>query len=138
MKWLLLVITLGSWATYARDTKYLLKISDVLMMPEAAGRLDPSVKLFFGTQPAPEGEEHGKVVANPKTNSLNQKDEEACRWMMLSGLVELQKRAKAMGATAIVGIESNYKKQPFSSETEFECHAGPLVTGVSLRGEMIK
>ena len=134
MKWLMVVVALSSWSTFARDTKYLLKISDVLMMPEAAGRLDPSVKLFFGPQPAPEGE----VVANPKTNSLNQKDKDACRWMMLSGLVELQKRAKAMGATAITNIESNYKKQPFSSETEFECHSGPLVTGVSLRGEMIK
>ena len=134
----MVLIALSSWSTFARDSKYLLKISDVLMMPEAAGRLDPSVKLFFGKQPAPEGEDHGEVVANPKTNSLNQKDEEACRWMMLSGLVELQKRAKALGATAIANIESNYKKQPFSSETEFECHAGPLVTAVSLRGEMIK
>src|SRR5689334_13589443 len=138
MKWLVLVITLGSWATYARDTKYLMKISEVLTMPEAAGRLDPTVKLYFGKESAPPGEEHGEVVANTKTNSLNRKHEEACRWMMLSGLVQLQKRAKAMGATAIVSIESNYKNQPLSSETEFECHAGTLVTGVSLRGQMIR
>ena len=138
MKWFVALIALSSTAVFARDTKYRLEISDVLMMPEAAGRLDPSVKLYFGPQSAPEGEEHGVVVANPKTNSLHQKDGEACRWLMLSGLVEMQKRAKAMGATAITGIESNYRKEPFSSETQFVCHAGPLITGVSLRGQMIK
>lgn len=138
MKWLILFVTLGSWSTFAHDTKYVLKISDVLTMPEAAGRLDPSVKLYFGDQQGPEGSDHGEVVANPKSNSLNQKHEWACRWTMLSGLVQLQQRAKAMGATAIVGIESNYKKTPLSSETEFECHAGALVTAVSLRGEMIR
>ena len=43
-----------------------------------------------------------------------------------------------MSATSVVGLERFYKKVPFSSETEFECHAGALVAGVALRGQPVK
>lgn len=131
-------LVLTSSSALARDTRYLLKIADVLSMPEAAGRLDANIKFYFGKQKAPAGESRGEVVANEKTNSANKSDEEACRWVMLSALMNLQKRAKAVGATSIVGIESYYKKNVFSSETEFECHAGTFVSGVALRGQMQK
>lgn len=137
-KWLVVALVVSSGSAFARDTKYVLKIADVLSMPEAAGRLDANIGLYFGKQPGPTGERRGEVVANPKTNSTNKSDEDACRWVMLSALMDLQKRARAMGATAVVGIESYYKKAPFSSETEFECHAGGFLTGVALRGQMIK
>ncbi|MDP3158169.1 MAG: excinuclease ATPase subunit [Archangium sp.] len=137
-KWLVVALVVSSGSAFARDTKYILKIADVLSMPEAAGRLDAKIGLYFGKQPFPAGENRGEVVANPKTNSANKSDEDACRWVMLSALMDLQKRARAMGATAVVNIESFYKKVPFSSETEFECHAGGFLTGVALRGSMIK
>lgn len=137
-KWLIVALVLGSGSALARDTKYLLKIADVLSMPEAAGRLDPNFRFYFGKQPGPQGESRGEVVANPKTNSANKSDEDACRWVMLSALRELQDRAKALGATSLVGVESYYKKNPFSSDTEFECHAGGFLTGVALRGTAVK
>ena len=137
-KWLVVALVVSAGPAFARDTKYILKIADVFAMPEATGRLDPKIGLFFGKQPFPAGENRGEVVANPKTNSSNKSDEDACRWVMLSALMDLQKRARAMGATAVVNIESFYKKVPFSSETEFECHAGGFLTGVALRGSMIK
>ncbi len=137
-KWIVVALVVSSGSAFARDTRYILKIADVLAMPEAAGRLDAQVSLYFGKQPFPQGENRGEVVANPKTNSAKKSDEDACRWVMLSALMELQKRARAMGATAVVNIESFYKKVPFSSETEFECHAGGFLTGVALRGSMIK
>jgi hypothetical protein len=135
---LAVAVALSPVAAFARDTRYVLKIADVLAMPEAASRLDPNIKFYFGTSKAPKGESRGEVVVNPKTNAANKSDEEACRWVMLSALMELQKRAKNVGATAIVGIESYYKKTVFSSQTEFECHAGTLMAGVALRGQLIK
>jgi hypothetical protein len=123
---------------FARDTKYLIKIADVLAMPDAAGKLDSKIKFYFGKQKAPAGENRGEVVANPKTNASNKSDEEACRWVALSALMELQTRARAMGATAVVGIESFYKKVPYSSEIEFECHAGTFMAGLALRGTLQK
>jgi hypothetical protein len=135
---LVAAVVLTSGSALARDTKYLLKIDDVLKMPEAAGRLDPNIKFYFGTGKGPKGEPRGEAQANAKTNAANKGDEEACRWVMLSALMELQKKAKNVGATAIVGIESYYKKVVFSSETEFECHAGAIMAGVALRGQLIK
>jgi uncharacterized protein YbjQ (UPF0145 family) len=138
MTMLAAAVVLSSGSALARDTKYLLKIDDVLKMPEASGRLDPNIKFYFGKTPAPQGEARGEAQANAKTNAANKGDEEACRWVMLSALMELQKKAKAVGATAVVGIESYYKKVVFSSETEFECHAGAIMAGVALRGQLIK
>lgn len=125
-------------SAFARDSKYLLKIADVLAMPEASGRIDPNIKLYFGAQKAPKGENRGEVVVNPKTNGANKSDEQACKWVMLSALQELQQRARAMGATSVQQIESYYKKVVFTSETEFECHAGAFVVGVALRGQLVK
>ena len=122
----------------ARDTRYLLPIQDVLTMPEAAGRLDRNFKFFFGSKGAAGGENRGEVVANAKTNASNKSDEVACRWVMLSALVELQQKAKRVGATMVVGIESYHRKIPFVSDTEYECHAGGWVAVVVLRGQAVK
>lgn len=137
-KILVVLVVLAGSSAFARDSKYLLKIADVMAMPEASGRLDSNIKLYFGKQKAPKGESRGEVVVNPKTNAANKSDEEACRWVMLSALAELQQRARAMGATSVVNIESFYKKIVFSSETEFECHAGAVMSGVALRGQLVK
>ena len=137
MRNLLVLLAVISAPALARDTRYLIKISDVLSMPEAA-RLDQGIKLYFGAQKHPKGEDRGEVVSNQKTNAANKSDEQACRWVMLSALLDLQQRARALGATHVVGIESYYKKVPFSSETEFECHAGTFAAGVALRAHIVK
>jgi hypothetical protein len=134
----LLALALASTSAFARDTRLLLPIADVFAMPEAAGRLDPNFRFFFGKQPAPEGEARGQVVANAKTNASNKGDVEACKWVMLSALVELQEKARRVGATSVVAIDSWYKKIIFTSETEYECHAGNVVAGVTLRGQAIR
>lgn len=137
MRLAITVVLFLSSSALARDSKYLLKITDVLQGPEA-GKLDQGIKLYFGAQKHPRGEDRGEIVANEKTNAANKGDEQACRWVMLSALLKLQERARAMGGTAVVGIESYYKKVPFTSETEFECHAGAFAAGVALRGHILK
>lgn len=138
MKRLVFAVVLIATPALARDTRYVLPIQDVLTMPEAAGRLDRTFRFFFGSNRNFGGESRGEVTANAKTNAANKSDEVACRWAMLSALVELQQRAKRVGASMVVGVESYYKKVPFSSDTEYECHAGAIVAGVALRGQAIK
>lgn len=140
MKRLTLAVMLAALpaTALARDTRYVLPIQDVLTMPEAAGRLDRSFRFFFGNNQGGGGENRGEVVATSRTNASNKSDEVACKWAMLSALVELQQKAKRVGATMVVGVESFYKKVPFVSDTEYECHAGAIVAGVSLRGQAIK
>jgi hypothetical protein len=132
------VVSLSASSALARDTKYLLPIAEVVNGPQAQGKLDAEVHLYFGKQEAPEGEGRGEVVVNPKTNAANKDDQTACRWVMLTALIELQQKAKNLGANAVVGIESYYKKAAFSSETEYECHAGAVMAGVALRARLVK
>ena len=124
---------------HARDTKYLLPIAAALEVKEAKSRLDGSVKFFFGNQETPKVlAKLGVDVTNLKTNAVGKSDEKACNWVFLSALLALEKRAKQLGANAVVNIVSFYKKEVMSSATEFECHAGAVIAGVALRGEFVK
>jgi hypothetical protein len=122
----------------ARDSRLLLSIADVMNSPEGRSQLNGSVRFYFGKSPAPRGETRGEVTSNKKTNAFNKSDLEACRWVALSALVDLQQRARQGGADAVVGSESYYKKLAFSSESEFECHVGTAVAGAAFRGQLLK
>jgi hypothetical protein len=123
----------------ARDTDYKLKIDEVLQSADGQAKLKPDVKFFFGSQKAPSGKTlESNYVANPKTNSFNKSDEAACRWAMLSALIDLQQQARRQGGNAVVNIVSYYKKDEFSSPTDYDCHAGAFVAGVALKGDIVK
>jgi uncharacterized protein YbjQ (UPF0145 family) len=128
-----------AWPAYARDTKYLLPITAALEVKDAKDKLDGSIKFFFGNQETPKVlTKLGTDVTNQKTNAVGRSDEKACNWVFLSAMIQLEKRAKQLGANAVVNIVSFYKKDVMSSPTEFECHAGAVIAGVALRGEFVK
>jgi uncharacterized protein YbjQ (UPF0145 family) len=128
-----------AWPAYARDTKYLLPIAAALEVKDAKDKLDGSIKFFFGNQETPKVlTKLGTDVTNQKTNAVGRSDERACNWVFLSAMIQLEKRAKQLGANAVVNIVSFYKKDVMSSPTEFECHAGAVIAGVALRGEFVK
>lgn len=123
----------------ARDTRLLLPIEEAMNTPAAKEKLNAGVKFYFS------GQRHPKVkikleedFTNKKTNSVNKTDKEACEWVFLSAMVQMQEKARLIGADAIVNIHSYYKKVPFKSATEYECHAGALMSGVALKGEFVK
>jgi len=127
------------WPAQARDTKYLLPIAAALEVQDTKNRLDGSLKFFFGNQETPKVlAKLGADVTNLKTNAVGKSDEKACNWVFLSALLALEKRAKQLGANAVINIVSYYKKEVMSSPTEFECHAGAVIAGVALRGEFVK
>ena len=124
---------------FARDTVLHLSVQDALSRPDAQGKLNKGVTFYFGKQQYGQVDKSlGDDVANTKTNAFNKSDEEACHWTFLSAMIELQEKARKLGADAVVDIESYYKKVPFVSDTEFECHAGGIVAGVALRGRYVK
>jgi uncharacterized protein YbjQ (UPF0145 family) len=53
-------------------------------------------------------------------------------------MLRLQQRAHELGANAVINIVSNYKNVEVSSETQFECHDGAIMSGVALKGEFVK
>ena len=136
---LLVVALSGSSPAQARDTKHLLPIEPALEAKDAKDKLDGSVKFFFGNQETPKIlTKLSTDVTNQKTNAVGKSDERACNWVFLSAMIQLEKRAKQLGANAVVNIVSYYQKNVMSSPTEFECHAGAIMAGVALRGEFVK
>ena len=122
----------------ARDTRQQFDIAQAIAAGKADGTLDGSVQFHFKGAPAPRAERLGPATTNKKTNAFGKSDQVACQWVMLSALKALQAAAKARGANAVIDIESNYKSQPFSSATQYECGAGGLMAGVALKGVYAK
>jgi len=123
----------------ARNTKYNLPIAGVTQNPEYQNKLGSDVLFYFADQQTARVEQTlGEYVTNKKTNSFNKSDESACQWAFLSALLELRDRAKEEGGNAVINIISFYKKDPFSSRTEYECHAGGVIAGVALKGTVAK
>ena len=136
---LLLAALSVAWPAHARDTKYLLPIAAGLEVKDPKNKLDGTIKFFFGTQETPKIlTKLATDVTNLKTNSVGKSDETACNWVFYSAMIQLEKRAKQLGANAVVNIVSYYQKNVMSSPTEFECHAGAVIAGVALRGEFVK
>ncbi len=123
----------------ARDTEYKLRIDEVLQSADYKSKVGNDVAFQFGARKSPlAGKNLGEWVTNRKTNSAGRPDAEACRWAMLSALVELKERARKEGGDAVVNIVSYYKKREFDSDTLYECHAGAFIAGVALRGTVVK
>lgn len=142
MKTLISLLTicflLLSSPTFARDTKHLLSVEQAMNSAVFQEKLDPAIRFYFGNQPHPEVTEHkGSFVSNKKTNAFNKSDQEACEWVLLSALLSFQDRVKAEGGNAVINLQSYYKKNTFSSETQYECHAGAIIAGVALKGDVV-
>ena len=124
----------------ARDTRHELPLREVVESPMAkAEGLDGSVKFYLAGQPHPKVlHAMSEDVTNKKTNGVNKTDAEACRWVVLSALLQLQQKAKSLGANAVIDITSYYRKNEFKSPVNYECHSGALMSGVALKGRFAK
>lgn len=128
-----------SFSAQARDTKLLLPLSAAMSANDAQTRLGDTVKFYFGNQPTPPVLERlGEDKTSQKTNAFGKSPETACNWAFLSAMLRLQQRARELGANAVINIVSNYKNVEMSSETQFECHDGAIMSGVALKGEFVK
>lgn len=122
----------------SRDTKHLLSIEEAMASADFQERLDPDIGFYFGDQPHPQVKDNkGNFVSNKKTNAFNKSDEEACKWVLLSALLSFQDRVRAEGGNAVINLESYYKKNTYRSDTQYECHAGAIIAGVALRGDVV-
>lgn len=128
----------GSSASYARDTRHRISLEEALSSADAQAALTGEIQFFFGDQEHPEVERQiGTYTSNKKTNAFGKSDQEACKWAFLSAMISLQRRAIAEGGNAVINIRSNYKRNAFSSVTEFECGAGAIMAGVTMVGDVV-
>ncbi len=122
----------------AADRTVHLPMQTAIDAAQAAGKIDGSVRFYLaGTGPKGTVLESG-VVTNRKTSAFAKKDEDACLWVAQSAIIALHEAAKKAGANAVTNIVSYYRKNEYSSKTDYECHAGAMVAGVALRGDLSK
>ncbi|MBO4582433.1 MAG: hypothetical protein J5714_00045 [Alphaproteobacteria bacterium] len=103
----------------------------------ASKTLNPEIQLSFGKHDVT-GKNLGTYVSNKKTYSPSKSPEYACQVAFLSAVKSLQDRAEREGGNAVVNIHSYYKKVPKWSDTTYHCQDGAYLTGVALRGTVVK
>jgi len=134
---ILLCVVTGT--AVARDSRHLYPVAEVLATPKAKETLGTAVAFYFGNQVHPPAARTlGEHTANRKTNAANKSDRVACDWVFLTALLALRDRALQDGGDAVVKITSYYKKTEMASDTEYECHAGAVIAGVTLKGTVVK
>lgn len=124
----------------ARDTALYLPFEKVVQQMLAEKKLDGSVKFYLaGVKP------RGKVtvispnsITNKKTNAFNKSDEAACEWALQSALLTLQDAARKANANAVTNIASYYKRNERKDASTYECHAGAVIAGVALKGDLAR
>ena len=132
------LLAVANTQAHARDTRYDLPIAQALAAPEAADIVDPSIRMRFGRK-GPGQVIQANVVTNKKTSRVGKgSDEKACIWAFLSAYKQLQQRARELGGTGVNNIVSYYKKNVNASTVNYECHAGAFVTGVALKGDIVR
>lgn len=138
---LLLTSALLSLASIAqaRDTVLHLPFDAAVAKAVESGKIDGSVKFYL----AGKGPKGGKVlndsaITNKKTNGVGKSDEEACNWALFSALITLQNAAKNAGADSVRNIVSYYKRNEYKDSSTYECHAGAVVVGVTLKGQLVR
>lgn len=123
----------------AADRLNMIKIEDAMAANGARERLGDKVKFYFGDTKTPTvAETIGPVKTSQKTNSFGKSVSESCNWVFLSAMLRLQQAAEKAGANAVINIQSNYNNVPTSSTTEVECHDGAIMSGIALKGEMVR
>lgn len=126
-------------AALARDDKFMMPLKSILESKDFKDKVGSDIKFVFGDTAIPAGAASlGEVKTNKKTNSVGKSDSAGCEWVFLGAMKAIAAKARSVGATSVVGLQSNYKNVPYSSTTDYECHVGTVVSGVALKGVMIK
>lgn len=144
VRFLGIVTLLAATAAGARDERQLQSIDAALNSARAKDLFDDTVQFYWGDHSYPQPLPESTIIPRPvrgatrKTFALTKTDLEACDWAFLSSLVALRDEAKKEGANAIVNLKSLYENREFRSETQYECRAGYVATGVTLEGKLVK
>lgn len=120
---------------HARNDVLTLPLDEVVRMGVEQGKLDGSVKFYLSGAATPKVSARlGEDISNKKTNGVGKDDAYGCKWAALSALIAFQESAKQKGANAVVDLHSFYKRNTVKSPVTYQCHAGNIVIGVTLKG----
>lgn len=132
-----LMVVVG--AAQARDEAIMVPFQEAVDLGLSSGKLDGSVKFYLSGANTPKVlQKLGEDMSNKKTNGVGKSDQTACQWALLSALVAFENTAKQRGANAVVDMHSYYKKNTVKDATQFQCGAGNIMAGVTMKGTYAK
>ena len=123
----------------ARDEAIMVPFQEAVELGISSGKLDGSVKFYLSGAKTPKvAQKLGEDMSNKKTNGVGRSDEAACQWALLSALIAFENSAKQRGANAVVDMHSFYKRNTVKDATQFQCGAGNIMAGVTMKGTYAK
>lgn len=147
----ILVFSLASATSHARNTKLLFPINEVTGLPSTQQLVGTDMALHFGAawpenlgqEPNMIGEAWARGIASPiRSGPMGhnevKSDQQTCREAFRNALIDLSQQARSRGGNAIVGIISFYDRVEMNSPSAYECHAGMTRAVVELRGRISK
>jgi len=133
-----LIAALLSTSALAADRTVYLPLEEAVAAAKAAGKIDGSVRFYLAGS-GPKGQVLQRdSVTNKKTNAFGKSDAAACNYVAQSAIIALHNAAKQAGANAVTNIVSFYKRNEYKDKTNYECHAGAVIAGVALKGDLSK
>jgi uncharacterized protein YbjQ (UPF0145 family) len=127
-----------SLSAAAADKIIKLPIADALAANDAQQRLGDDVKFYFAGQSVPRVLNRlASDQTSQRTNGFGKSAEKACNWVFLSAMLQLQKRAVALGANAVINITSNFNNEEMASPTDFICADGAIMAGVAFKADFV-
>ena len=135
----LTLILSSAHSVLAADQILMMPIRPALESVDGRAMIDGDVKFFFGkNRPARVAHQYGNFTANNKVHVFGRSTGEACNLVFLNALEDLQKRARRVGANAVVGVVNYFRRREVSSDDSYECNLGAIVAGVALKGDLVK
>ena len=135
----LAVLAASMHSVLAADEVLMMPIAPALQSVDGRAKVDGDLKFFFGrNRPARVAHQYGNFVTNNKVHVFGRSSGEACNLVFLNALEDLQKRARAVGANAVVGVVSYFRRREVSSDDSYECNVGSVVAGVALKGDLAR
>lgn len=133
-----LLLGVSSGQVHARDDKAMYSVADAMATPTAEEIFTGDIQFFFGDDNHPPiGKNLGNYQSNKKANGVGRSDLRVCQRAFLSAMKSLRDRARLEGGNAVVNIISYYRRNRISSTSEFECGSGAIMSGVTLRGDVV-
>lgn len=123
----------------ANDTPANFSIEQALADPEFATATQ-GVRFYFGSQPHPGVAQRFErdAMTSQRASSRHKTPEESCGRALLNALVALRNSTLQQGGNAVINVRSNWNHVEFSSRTEFQCVRGRMMSGVALKGDIVR
>lgn len=110
-------------------------VNQSLETAEAKKVLDPNIQLYFGEAVTGSLAQHS-VLTTHTVKRVQGQEFNNCNQAFLEGLVALQNRAKALGATKVSGVVSKFRGSYFNVPGQYECYVNNSVARVSLLADI--